>query len=83
MAICTSVVTLSGQLVVSPVAGDPSACAGPVLLSSAEYINFLSLLTSFGWDSALFDKAWQGGLVIFSIGLSVGLIISLVRKIRP
>lgn len=62
---------------------DPTQCTtGLVGLSSAEYVDFLAALTSFGWDSALFEQAFAAGLLLFVIGLTIGLIISTIRKAR-
>lgn len=82
MAICTSLALVSGVQVLSPTAVDPSVCSGPVVLSSTEYVNWTAQIAAFGWDSGLFEKTWQGGLLIFATGFGVGLLISLVRKFR-
>lgn len=39
-------------------------------------------LTNFSWSGEAFDTAVSGTLVMFGIGLGVGFIISLVRKMR-
>lgn len=65
-----------------PNATDPTNCAGSVLLSKTEYTDFLSNIANFGWDSAAFDVAIQGGFMFFAIGLGIGLLISVVRKFR-
>lgn len=79
MAICTAV---SGSTLVIQNGVDASVCSGPVLLSAAEYTDFLAQLTAFGFDQDLFNKAFLYSLLIFVSGLGVGLVISQLRKAR-
>lgn len=83
MALCVSILSQNGvNYVVSTGASDSSSCGGSVLLSAAEYNDFLSQLTAFGFDSSLFEKAFSAGLVLYLIGLSIGFVISIIRKAR-
>ncbi|MCG2577591.1 hypothetical protein LZ012_11365 [Dechloromonas sp. XY25] len=44
--------------------------------------NVSGLETNFGWDSVAFDTAANGGFLVFVTGLAIGLVISVVRKMR-
>lgn len=83
MAICAAYYTSGGRTYILEGSGDPSTCAGPVLLSSAEYTNWLAQMAAFGWDAAAFNLAFLGALTLFAIGLGIGLVMSQVRKLRP
>lgn len=83
MAICTAYAASGGLNYIVESTGDASICPGPVLLSSAEYTNWLAQMTAFGWDAAAFNLAFLGALTLFAIGLGIGLVMSQVRKLRP
>lgn len=74
--------TWGNQTIVVVQAGEPTTCAGPVLLSSTEYKDFLSASSAFGWDEAAFEVAFGGVLLLFAIGVGVGLIINIIRRGR-
>lgn len=82
MAICTAIHNASGVDYVVRSAGDPSTCPGSVLLSSAEYTNWLAQMSAFGWDVAAFELAAGGALLMFSTGFGIGLIVQLIRRLR-
>lgn len=83
MAICTTTYLAGGRNYVITAAGDPTTCAGNILLSKAEYVDWLAQMSAFGFDQALFEKAFGAGLLLFCTGLGVGLIISTLRKAKP
>lgn len=75
--------TKTGYTVLLPDTGfQPDNCPGSVVLSKTEYSDFLSNLANFGWDTAAFDVAVQGAFMFFAIGLGIGLLISVIRKLR-
>lgn len=82
MALCTAVYRYQAKDYIVTAGGDPTSCAGPVLLSSSEYNDWLTGLTAFGFDQTLFEIAFGSGLVLFAIGLGIGVVISTVRKLR-
>jgi hypothetical protein len=83
MALCTQLVTSGGSELVALQSGvDPTNCAGPVLLSSSEYANFLAASMAFDFDASMFSQAFLASLFIVSIGLGAGQIISLIRRVR-
>lgn len=83
MALCTQIVNSGGvDYVALNAAIDPTECAGAVLLSKAEYIDWLAQLTVFGFDQYLFEQAFGAGLLLFVTGLGIGYLISVIRKLR-
>lgn len=60
----------------------PDSCPGLVVLSAQEYKDMKFSVAAFGFDETLFSMAFAGALVLFAVGLGVGLVISTLRKAR-
>lgn len=93
MALCTNAVTVYGFLsnasstrqattVLQTNTDNPATCSGHVLLSPAEHAEWLASQANFGWDQPSFELAFGGALLLFVVGVGLGLIINTVRKVR-
>lgn len=60
----------------------PGSCTGVVVISAGEYNSYEALSLAMGWDTPAFELAFGGGLLMFAIGLGIGLIVSAVRRAR-
>lgn len=65
-----------------PDAADPANCYYTVGLSATEYKEFIASQQNFGWSTEAFELAVGGSLLIFAVGMGVGMIVQLIRRMR-
>lgn len=61
-------------------AGSEQNCAGYLLVTKSEFDEFKK---STEFDIDIFNSTFLGILLLFVIGLGVGMVINLIRKARP